>query len=324
MSIEKAGVKKILFITLSNIGDAVLTSPVLGVLEREFPEASVVVLAGPKAKDIFCADTFVKEVLTYDKRASVLDKLKLILKLRRMEFDMAVDMRHSLFPVFAGAKYMTPLFKVLDRRGHRRASHLKNLELMGIPTKGAFYRIPSSSDDKLHVRLLLDEMGMSPEDKIVAIAAGAKSDIKRWDINGFMDVCAGLSKKPGVKIVLIGDKNDKAINSELAGSIQEDAYDLSGCLNLRELAYLLSLCRLLITNDSAPLHIAGSVDMPVIAIFGPTDPEKYGPVSSKGVVLRKALACSPCEKASCRFNLECMKQISGREVLSAAEQLLSL
>jgi len=81
---------------------------------------------------------------------------------------------------------------------------------------------------------------------------------------------------------------------------------------------------ILITNDSAPLHIAGSVDTPVIAIFGPTDHRKYGPISPGSIVLRKHLACSPCEKAVCEFDLECMKQVSSDDVLNAAERILLL
>jgi len=91
---------------------------------------------------------------------------------------------------------------------------------------------------------------------------------------------------------------------------------------LRELAYFLSLSKLLITNDSAPLHIAGSVDLPVIAIFGPTDPEKYGPISPGSIVLRKNISCSPCEQAVCEFDLECMKQISSEDVLNAVYRIL--
>ena len=174
MSIERARIQKILFITLSNIGDVILTSPVLGVLKREFPGASVTVLAGPKAGELFGADASVKDILIYDKRAGVFDKLKLILKLRSMNFDMAVDMRHSLFPVLAGVKYRTPLLKCLDCQGHKRLTHLKNLQAMGISTEGAFYSIPFNHDDKLRVNRLLNKLGILPEDKIVAIAAGAK------------------------------------------------------------------------------------------------------------------------------------------------------
>jgi len=324
VKIEKTGVKKILFVTLSNIGDLVLTLPVLGVLKREFPKASIVVLAGSEAGEILRADTSVSDILVYNKRATLFDKVKLALKLNGMGFDMAVDMRHSLFPVLAGARYRTPIFKSQDQRDHKREKHLKVLSDMGIPIKDAPFPALFNHNDRLRVDSILNEKGVSPEDRIVAIAPGAKSHMKRWKIDGFTDVCVHLSREANIKVVLVGGETDKAINSRIIANSAGKAYDLSGCFNLRELACFLSLSKLLITNDSAPLHIAGSVDIPVVAIFGPTDHRKYGPISPGSIVLRKGIACSPCEKAICEFNLECMKQISSEDVLNAAERILSL
>lgn len=324
MKIEKSGVKKILFITLTNIGDLVLTLPVLGALKREFPNASIVVLAGSEAGEILRAEGSVSDILIYNKHATLYDKLKLILKLKSMGFEMAVDMRHSLFPILVGARYRTPIFKNQDRKGHRKEKHLKDLTAMGIPIDYAPFPVLFSRDDRLHVNSILNVKGILPEDKIVAIAPGAKSHMKRWSIEGFTDVCAHFSSEANMSVVLIGDETDKDINSRIAANSAGKVFDLSGFFNLRELAYFLSLCKLLITNDSAPLHIAGSVDTPVIAIFGPTDHRKYGPISQGSIVLRKHLACSPCEKAICEFDLECMKQVSSEDVLNAAERILLL
>lgn len=324
MKIEKTGVKKILFITLSNIGDLVLTLPVLGVLKREFPKASIVVLAGSEAGEILGADTSVSDILVYNKRATLLDKLRLILKLKGMGFDMAVDMRHSLFPILVGARYRTPIFKSPDQKDHRKEKHLKDLSAMGIPIEDAPFPVLFNRDDRLHVNSILNKKGILPEDTIIAIAPGAKSHMKCWKIDGFTDVCVHLSREANIKVVLIGDDADKAINSRIIANSAAKVYDLSGCFSLRELVYFLSLSKLLITNDSAPLHIAGSVDIPVIVIFGPTDYRKYGPISPRSIVLRKGIACSPCEKAICESDLECMKQVSSEDVLNAVERILLL
>ncbi len=322
MKIEKADVKKILFITLTNIGDLVLTLPVLGALKKEFPEASIAVLAGSKAGEILRADSSVSDILVYNKRAALFDKLRLVLKLRGMDFDMAVDMRHSFFPILVGAKYRTSMLKAPDRKIHRKEKHLKSLSALGISTAETFFPILFNRNDRLHVNSILNKEGILPEDKIVAIAPGAKSHMKRWKIGGFIDVCTRLGKEPNFKIALIGDEADKAINSQIVAKSTGKVYNLSDCFNLRELAYFLSLSKLLITNDSAPLHIAGAVDTPIIAVFGPTDHGKYGPISPGSIVVRKSIKCSPCEKAICEFNLECMEQVSSEDVLNAVERLL--
>ncbi len=324
MNIEKTNIKKILFITLTNIGDLVLTLPVLGVLKKEFPKASITVLAGSEAGEIVRADSSVSDILIYNKRARLFDKLKLVSKLRSMAFDMAVDMRHSLFPILVGAKYRTPIFKGSDREIHRKKKHLNILSVMGISTEDAPFPSLFSREDRLRVNSILNKKGILSDDKIIAIAPGAKSHMKRWKIDGFMDVCLRLSKEADIVVAIIGDSNDKAIGSQIIANSESKAYDLSGVFNLRELAYFLSLSKLLITNDSAPLHIAGLVDTPVVAIFGPTDHEKYGPISPGSVVLRKGVSCSPCEQAICESDLECMKQISSKDVLSAVDRILLL
>ena len=89
-----------------------------------------------------------------------------------------------------------------------------------------------------------------------------------------------------------------------------------------QLAHLLKKAKLLVTNDSAPMHLAAAMDTRVLAIFGPTDPAKYGPQGANHRVIRKALDCSPCEVAQCKFNHECMSSISVDEVFEAAKDML--
>ncbi len=323
MDIEKDKIKNILFITLSNIGDVVLTLPVLGLLKKEFPKASaIVVTGGDRAPELFKGERFVRGVLVYNKRSGLAEKLRLIIKLRRMKFDMAIDMRHSLFPILAGARYRTTLLKKPCGVSHRRAKHLKDLEAIGISTKDFQYPVLFNREDKLRVNSIINSAGILPEDKLVAVAPGAKSHMKRWGITGFTDLCERLSGAYNISVALIGDENDKSINNRIISTAAGKIHDLSGAFNLRELAYFLSMCKMLITNDSAPLHIASAVDIPVVAIFGPTDCRKYGPTSAESIVIRKETACSPCEKAACDNNLECMRQISADDVFNAAEQIL--
>jgi ADP-heptose:LPS heptosyltransferase len=165
-------------------------------------------------------------------------------------------------------------------------------------------------------------MGLLPDDSMIAVAAGAKSHTKRWMREEFIKVCGRLTMEENFKVILVGDDNDKGINREIATSGVKEVYDVTGRTTLRELAYLLSLCKLIITNDSAPLHIASAVGIASVAIFGPTDPKKYGPIYPNSIVVRTDIKCSPCEKALCRFEWDCMKGISADEVFNAAKSVL--
>jgi lipopolysaccharide heptosyltransferase II len=171
---------------------------------------------------------------------------------------------------------------------------------------------------------LFNRLGLLPEDKMVTIAAGAKSHIKRWMISGFIRLCERLSKEYTLKILLVGDDNDRATNKMIADKGIKNVYDITGQTNIRELAYLISLCRVLVTNDSAPMHVASAVNTPTVAIFGPTDPAKYGPLAARSITIRKDLRCSPCQKALCKFNLECMSSISSEEVVDAVSKVSKL
>ena len=79
---------------------------------------------------------------------------------------------------------------------------------------------------------------------------------------------------------------------------------------------------LVLSNDSASLHLASAVGAPTVAVFGPTDERKYGPTAPRSRVVRRRLFCSPCEQALCRFSHECMRFIGADEVYDAAKRLL--
>jgi ADP-heptose:LPS heptosyltransferase len=319
---EKDKIKNILLITLSNIGDVVLTLPVLRVLEREFNGASITVMVGPAAKELFETEPAVSKIIVYDKHAGLFKRIELGLRLRRRGFDMVVDLRNSLFPLLIGARYNTPLIQRKTPNLHRKDKHLSRLSSLDISAANAPFSISFNRDDKLHANSILNEVGLLPDDNMVAIAAGAKSHIKRWTITGFIMLCDRLRKELGLKVLLVGDENDKLINRQILDVGLKEVYDLSGRTNLRELAYLLSLCKLLITNDSAPLHIASALNLPAVAIFGPTDYKKYGPLAANSIIIKKGLRCSPCERSLCRFNLECMKEISADEVFNAVKKIV--
>lgn len=322
--IDKSKVHNILFITLSNIGDVVLTLPVLGVLEKEFPEAKITVMVSAQAKEIFQNDPAITKIIAYDKHVGFLKKVNLGLRLRRKFFDLVVDLRSTIYPALINAPYKTSLIsKKAKEVIHKKYFHLNKLLPLGLDIKGASYNLFFNDEDKLKVKTIFTELNISDVDKLVAVAPGAKSHIKRWTASGFAKVCQRLNKELGVKVLLVGDSNDKEITSQIIASGLNNTYDISGYTNIRELAYLLSQCKLLITNDSSPMHLADIVNTPAIAIFGPTDYKKYGPTLKNSQVIREQLKCSPCKRAQCGYNLECMKQIGADEVFEAAKRILS-
>jgi lipopolysaccharide heptosyltransferase II len=124
-------------------------------------------------------------------------------------------------------------------------------------------------------------------------------------------------------VVLVGDKDDAPVNKYIAEHAKYPLLDLTVQTSIAKLAYLLKRAALLITNDSATMHLASYLNRPVLAIFGPTSDIKYGPWSDISVAVRKEIFCRPCEKAQCRFqSIDCMHAIKVEDVLGQVKNIL--
>lgn len=319
-------IKRILVITLSNIGDVALGLPVIGVLKNNFKEAHIAVVVGPRAKEVFEVDPRIDRMFVYDKAMSFWGKIKFLFDLRKERYDLIVDLRNSFFPFLLRPGVFNKFFPALPHAGdlHKIDEHLLKLKTLGIKLdENISYPIWISRMDSDNARALLNRKGVLNEDGLICVSPGAKSHIKRWTESGFAKLCDSLIEEFGLKIVLVGDLDDKPICERILNRMKKDAVSISGETNLRELAWCIKRSRILVTNDSAPLHIAGSVGTPVVAIFGPTDHRKYGPWRGNGVVARRQLHCSPCESARCEYNLECMSALSAEDVIQAVREVLN-
>jgi len=322
----KSKVKRILVITLTNTGDIILTTPVIGALLNKFGGAKLDIAVGPNGKEIFERDNRVSKIFVYDKHSSFFEKFRLIKKLRNMRYDLACDLRNTIIPVLINAKFKSPMSRRVKGRLHKVKQHLSVVKFMGVPLEGAKIRIEIGNDDFENAERLIKNIN---KDYIV-ISCGAKSHTKRWPASYFAALSDIIKKSFGCEVVLVGKDDgyspdsDRVVADKVKMIMQSSPVDIIGKTNIRELAAVFLKARLVITNDSAPLHVASAVNAPVIAIFGPTDERKYGPLSEKSIILRKHLKCAPCEKAQCRSSYECMRKITVDDALNAVRKLLDV
>ena len=135
-----------------------------------------------------------------------------------------------------------------------------------------------------------------------------------------------IEKRTGwmtVPLIFIGEESDRPFVETVTSFMREPFHSLVGRTALPDLVALIRASKLVVTNDSASLHIASLVGTPTVAIFGPTAPRKYGPRAEKHRVVRKDLFCSPCEKARCPYHHECMEELPAGEVYQACCELLA-
>ncbi|MGE4357358.1 MAG: lipopolysaccharide heptosyltransferase II [Candidatus Omnitrophota bacterium] len=324
---EKDRIKKILLISLSNIGDIILTTPVLENLKENFPSASFDVLVGPRGKEVLEKDKKIRNLIFYNKKASWKEKISLFKRLRCEKYDLVIDLRHTLLPFLIRPRYKTPFLKYISKHKlHMRDKHLRMIDYLGKD----FYLsriapvVHFDQQDEDYIDNLFKKSEVGKDDVLVVISPSARSSTKRWAEENFIEVAKVLREDCKARIVLVGSAEDVLITQKIKAVIGDEVLDFAGMTTIPQLVVLLKRAKVLITNDSAVLHCGSAVNIPTFAIFGPTDPLKYGPLAENSFVFRRLLPCVPCEKAQCRYgSRKCLELIKPREVINAVKKFLA-
>lgn len=165
---------------------------------------------------------------------------------------------------------------------------------------------------------------------LVGLHASGGREIKQWAPDRFAAVAAGLSVSHGATIVLTGAAADRALVDRVRHALPATVrtIDLAGRADLLTLAAVLERLDLLVTGDTGPMHLAAAVGTPIVAIFGPSDPARWGPLGSRARIVRAELACCPCNRIRrpperCVGRLpDCLAAVRAEDVLAAARALL--
>ena len=152
---------------------------------------------------------------------------------------------------------------------------------------------------------------------------------KRWPVEKFILAAREIQQRTNCAWILFGGKNDLTITNEIESTLRTPhsaLRNLCGKTSLRELMALLKLCRVLLTDDSGPMHVAAALGTPVVAIFGSTSPELTGPGlpgDSRNRLLKSDAACSPCFLRECPIDFRCMNGITVERVVEAVVESLN-
>jgi len=324
MSFDKSKVKKILLISLTNIGDVILSFPVMDILKQNFPSAKLSVVIGPKAESLLKGNPQLEQVIIFNKHQSAFKMIFWILQLRKEHFDLVIDLRNTAIPFLIGAKHKTLLSSPKIENQHMRDKHLARLKSVYKYKEEPAnrYALCVSEGDKQYVEKLIKEK-IGEGQKFICIAPGAASHTKRWTEQGFTEVADALGKNTKLTIVFIGDHQDQEIAQRISDSMQEDAVNLCGRTSLVQLVELMKKAQCVLTNDSAPMHLASYLNIPACALFGPTSPQQYGPWSTKSSFIKNdkpCEACTPLKKEEGGHT--CMQGIESEKVLNMVQDLL--
>jgi len=337
---------RILIVRTDRIGDLLLSTPAIKAVRDSYPNAHIAVMVRPYVEDIVEGNPYLDEVILYDKdnrHRGFLGSINFIFELRRKKFDLAIILhptnRSNLIPFLAGiperAGYDRKLGFLLTKRlsdtkhlgeKHEIEYNLDLLRAIGIVAKDRALYMPIKSEYGRVIDRFMALNDLGSRDVIVAVHPGASCPSKRWPAYRFGRVADELMDKHNVKIVIIGGPSDVKTVKEVQTGMLRSPIVLSEEHSLGEVAALLKKCRLLISNDSGPVHIAVAVGTPVVSIFGRLDPglspQRWGPVGPCDIVLHKDVGCKECLAHNCKLSFKCLDAITVEDVLSAAEKLL--
>jgi heptosyltransferase-2 len=319
------------------IGDAVMATPALAAIREAFPQAQVTVVANPPVAELFVFHPNCDRVTRLDKRgahAGARGFWQFCRSLRRDRFTLAILLQNAFeaaaMAVLAGiprrAGYrtdgrgllLTDGVSAVDKKHglHHVDYYLQMLGALGI----------GGGEGRLHLALTPAEKAAAEwqlgEGQWVAINPGASyGAAKRWIPERFATVADALAEDFGVRIVLTGGPGEMEIGRDIERAMKVAPLNLIGGTSVRELMAILDRCRLIVTNDSGPMHIAAAFGVPIVAVFGPTDHTTTSPRADNCRIVRVPVDCAPCMLRECPIDHRCMTGISAEAVLAAAREL---
>lgn len=337
--------QRILVIKMSAVGDVILSVPSLKAVRARYPHAKLSVLVGIGAREVLGRCPYVDETIVCDfkgKHRGFSGLMRLGRTLREGSFDAVIDLQnnrksHALaFLSAANLRYGYDNGKwsfLLNRRQKDDAPYLdpiehqaRTLRLAGIkPAEKVLELWPSENETKRADQFLSDNW-IKPAQELVGVhvRASAAWFSKNWPPSFIAELCDRLGRECNVRVVLTGSKDDAEVASYIVKRAKAKPVNAVGKTGIMELAALVTRFSVLVTPDSAPLHIASAMRVPCVALFGPTDPRRHLVRTKDAVVIWKkdSFPCSPCYKQTCQRSSSCMKAIAVDEVFEAVKKHL--
>ncbi len=333
------------------VGDAVMAIPALEAIRRARAEAEIVILARPAVADTYRGQAFANRILHFEnsgRHAGMGGRNTLIAELRAERFDSALLLQNAF-----EAAWLTWRAGIAERIGYARDGRGMFLtQAIPVPKEGEIPRHESQYYLELFRRAGWIERSNSIANEIAtvqlivapsardeaeasllkagatrgawrcAIAPGASyGAAKCWPAERFAALADRLISECGAEVVLFGTPREKEIAGRIRSQMGSHAISMVGQTSTHELPAMMAACSVFIGNDSGAMHVAAAVGLPVIGIFGSTDPSGTAPLTRQFTLIRERVSCSPCFLRKCPVDHRCMTRIEVDTVFRAAQSV---
>jgi len=341
-----SSLRKIMVRATNWIGDAVMSLPALEALRARFPAAEIVLVAKPWVSELYWHHPVVSRQVVYDpagEHKGVRGFWKFVQALRAEKFDAAI-----LFQNAFHAAWMAWCARVPARMGYAREGRSVLLtDAVEVPPAAAYGHhsyyylqlllragLIEKPQPVREIRLVLEEaekvwaakhvgrLGLRGPRFLVGLNPGAAfGPAKRWLLHRYALLADRLIGAFHADVLIFGSSAEKPLAEEIARAMKHTPTVVAGETSLRQLMALLAQCRLMISNDSGPMHLAAALGVPLVAIFGSTDERATGPVGVRTRIVKHPVACSPCGRRACPIDFRCMRGVMVEDVYRAVVKL---
>jgi heptosyltransferase-2 len=335
--------KNILIRATNWVGDAIMAIPALRAVRSHFPQARIAILARSYVADIYRHQQIADELIVYDfhgLHASLAGRERLAGELRARQFDVALLLQNAFDAAWLAWRAGIPrrIGYARDGRGLLLTDAITVPRQGEIPAHEKFYYlellrrvgwIPQLADDRFISLVVPEELASIAEQKLkaagarantlrIAVGAGASyGSAKCWPPDRFAATLNQLQTHFDSDVILFGTPAEAAVAHAIGAHLQRPPINLTGQTAIAELPALLSRCRVFLGNDSGAMHVAAAVGLPVVAVFGPTDPRGTAPVAPRVTVVQEKPYCSPCFLRRCPIDHRCMTAVQPAAVKDA-------
>jgi len=332
---------RILIIKWSALGDIILSLPALKAIKDKFPKAHISLLTSREGLELIKRYPYVKEFFIIRQRdgiEGIATLLNVSSELRRSSFDLICDLQNNKkshlisFLSFArrrlGYKSGNLDFLLTDAIDGARMDippiehQFRLLKQIGIDSAPEFPLLMISEQESEHADNLISESWIGKAEALVGISLSASQRwrTKSWPAEKLAKLCDILAQSR-IRIAITGTKEDSMYAKRVLMLTHSKPFDITGRTSVMQLAAVIKKCQVFITSDSAPMHITTLCGVPLVALFGPTNPKRHLQPNSRYRVICKKLKCSPCYKSKCNDPI-CMRSITPEEVAFAVKELL--
>jgi heptosyltransferase III len=333
----------VLIYRLGFLGDTIISLPAVAEIVRLHPDADLYLLTETtaptnqsSAKAILGKVFNLAGTLEYEPGMGLSGWWALAARIRARQFAALyylAPLRHSVkrtvrdylfFRALCGIPQIHGLRTWRPRNAHggREIDRVYGLVAEGRPLQDTAFQFPTSPEEESRVLSLLGRDPRETGERLIALCPGSKMASKHWPAERYAEVGLRLLEDGRTSLVLVGDRKDQAGADSVHDRLGARSLDVTGRLSVFESAFLLSLCKAYVGNDTGAMHLAAAVGTPCVALFSARDVRgKWDPVGKGHIVLRKELECAGCMLEVCDRQNACLASISVDEVVEAYRTL---